>query len=125
MKTHDLAAALEQLAKILRTGANIPLSSLRAGEERTRSEREIAVNLSTLAELSKVDKSQWLQLIARYDLPIEARPRDASRDILGKLLRFLEEHPEDRRKFRNRVVHEQSSTSSPELLRALAVLMRE
>lgn len=126
MKTHDLAEALEQLARMLRASPNTPLSNIRVdGGRSAPSDHQIAVNLTTLAELSKVDKAQWIQLIRHYSLPIEVRPRDASRDILGKLLRFLEEHPDARRNLRNRVVHEQSTGASPELLRALSVLMRE
>lgn len=126
MKTHDLAEALEHLARMLRAGPNTLLSKIRFdGGRDAPSEHQIAVNLTTLAELSKVDKAQWIQLIRHYSLPIEVRPRDASRDILGKLLRFLEDHPDARRSLRNRVVHEQSTGASPELLRALSVLMRE
>src|SRR5712691_7134220 len=51
---------------------------------------QIAVNLSTLAELARIDKRQWLNFAREYHLPIETRPRDAARDILGKVLVYLE-----------------------------------
>ena len=126
MKTHDLAEALEKLAGILRATPNTRLANLKFDSRSTGStDHQLAINLTTLAELSQVDKSQWNQLIRHYAWPIAIRPRDASRDILGKLLRFLEKHPDARRNLKNRVTREHSAGASPDLLRALSVLMRE
>ncbi len=127
MKTHDLARALSQFARVLRESPNMELESLgRVFRESTSTQSAggMAVNLATLAELARIDKSQWQHFISEYNFPIEVRPRDASRDILGKLLRYLEENPSALQRLRNRIVHDHGE-ASPELLRAFKTLLRD
>lgn len=125
MKTHDLARALRLAADLLKAGPNVPLEEVRiVSSDDHGSTGEIAVNLSTLASLSRIDRKQWLAFILEYNLPIEVRPRDASRDILGKLLRYLEEDAAARERLKQKA----SSTirqGSPELLKALQSLLKE
>lgn len=125
MKTHDLADAMEALARVLRNAPNMTLNDLAVHE---RSEpfpdaSSIPVALSTLVSLAKFDKSQWENFIKEFNLRIEVRPRDASRDVIGKILRALEQNPEAR----NRLVHraqDNRSRTSPELMKALQLLLR-
>jgi len=126
VKTHELARALEVLASVLRTGPDVGLSEIFAigSGPLPQSTDQIAVNLSTLSALSRVDRQQWLALIREYQFPIEFRPRDASRDILGKLLRFLERSPDARERLRKRTASS-SQSGSPELLKALQTLLRD
>jgi hypothetical protein len=126
MRTHDLAKALRLLSDVLRDGPNTELKDLRLGrhDSRTSESGEIAVNLSTLASLSRIDRRQWLAFVSEYDLPITVRPRDASRDILGKMLKYLEENESAREILRERVSTE-ARQGSPELLTALQALLRE
>lgn len=126
MKTHDLAKVLSQLVKLLRDGPNVELEHL--GDILARSlggdiSGRIAVNLSTLVELSRIDRKQWRAIISEHGFPIEIRQRDASRDILGKLLRYLEENPSARERLRASVA-KRAGQASPELMRALDVLLR-
>src|SRR5689334_3872207 len=98
MKTHELARALELLAGILRAAPDQPLDEFNLSRAR-RSKPEpatIPMALTTLLALSDFDKSQWLRLIDEYSFPISIRARDATRDIIGKLLNYLETHPEAR-----------------------------
>src|SRR4051812_47660249 len=107
MKTHDFADALSQLARLLKQSPDTELSPFLDGIRGERPAREssadeVALSLSTLAALSQIDKDQWIALIREYGLPIELRPRISSRDILGKLLSYLENNPAAMKKMRQR-----------------------
>lgn len=125
MKTHDIAKMLTALAQVLRSGPNQTLDELAStGLKRPEPNPEsIPMALSTLVALSDFDKSQWLKLIQEYNFPIEVRPRDASRDILGKILKHLEQNPESRSKISNAAQKKRDDTS-PELVKALQFLLK-
>jgi hypothetical protein len=128
MKTHDVAKVLAQLAKLLKTGPNVELDHLTSlpelGLNRPQSRDEALIGLSTWVNLAKIDKQQWIGIIKDNDLPIEMRPRDASRDILGKLLTYLDQNPEARKRV-SESAKQRSSSVSPELTRALSILLKE
>jgi hypothetical protein len=83
---------------------------------------DIAVNVTTLLELSRMGKGQWQSFIEEHKIPLGIRTQDASRDVLGKLLRFLENHPEFRESIRRQAATRNTS-ASPELTRALSWLL--
>jgi hypothetical protein len=125
MKSHDLAKALHTLAGLIERAPNVPLEQLTVGE-RTLSDSEsgkIAVSLSTLVDLSRVDKQQWLAFIDELHFPIDVRARDAARDILGKLLNYLESNPTAREQLKTKAAAK-GSRESPELMKALASLLK-
>jgi hypothetical protein len=127
VKTHELGRALRILSDALLAGPDIALREVRiatASKPDPYSTASLAVNLSTLASLSRVDKTQLWSLIREYNLPIEVRPRDASRDILGKLLSYLEADPNARERLQHRATGSARATS-PELIRALQSLLRD
>jgi len=126
VKTHELARLLRQLADFLDSGINIEITRARVSDSNSvrESSSGLAVNLSTLAELSRIDKSQWVSLIDELGIRIPIRPRDASRDILGKLLVYLEQNEDARNKLKNRVSRK-GEIASPDLTRALASLLGE
>lgn len=126
MKTHELAKALETLTRILRGAPNVPLdeiSSFGSVPRRRPETSEIPLALSTLVSLADIEKSQWLDFIRANGFPIDIRPRDASRDVVGKLLRYLEQSPEARKKITN-VAERSRSQTSPELQKALDFLLK-
>jgi len=84
----------------------------------------MALSLSVLADLARIDKRQWLSFVRDNDLQIDTRPRDGSRDILDKVLRYLMENTEAREQLRDRVAR-RSSQTSPELMKAFAYLLGE
>jgi len=84
----------------------------------------MAVSLSTLVDLARIDKQQWLSFIEENHFPIEFRQRDAARDILGKLLAYLEENPDAREKLKA-IATKKSGQASPELMKALAYLLKD
>ena len=128
MKTHELARALKQLGDILSASPNLELREVcvaSADTVRKGRSSNMAVSLSTLVDLARVDKQQWLSFIEENQFPIETRPRDAARDILGKLLVYLEENAEARQKLKAIATRKAGGQASPELMKALAYLLKE
>jgi len=123
--THELAKALELLARILRSGPDQPIEemSLRGVPTRRADAADIPVALTTLVRLADIDKSQWQAFIRENDFPIDVRPSHSSRDVVGKLLRYLEQNPEARRKVKS-VAEKGRTKTSPELQRALDFLLK-
>ena len=126
MKTHDLAKALRSLASLLEKAPNVLLEdALVTTLAATKlNSSQMAVSLSTLVELSRVDKQQWLAFINDLGFPIEVRPRDASRDILGKLLSYLETNEAARERLKTKAAS-RGSEASPELMKALSSLLKD
>jgi hypothetical protein len=127
MRTHDLARELMRLGRVLQKAPNLDLSDLEVILSRSTphlTPSQMAVSLSTLVDLSRVDKREWLELIYNYGFDIPVRPRDASRDILGKLLRYLETNEEARERLK-KSVPSRSSQASPELMKALSSLLKD
>jgi hypothetical protein len=125
MKSHDFAQALTLLARLLKSGPDVELSQLQVGAvSDSYSNRDLALNLSTLVSLSSVNKQKWMELIRENGFPIEIRPRDASRDIFGKLCAYLESNPQAQERLKASV-NKTSGKSSPELMRALATLLKD
>ena len=126
MNTHELARSLNVLARALRAGPKLELDRLneligyKSGIK--LGSNEIRIGLDHLVALSRVDKRKWIDLINEYNFPINIRPRDASRDVLGKLLRYLEKTPEARKLLRRTTP---SDKASPELMKALASLLKD
>lgn len=130
MQTHELADALKKLAVFLRKGPNIDINDLSfllgigspIVRTESRSKDDLPIALSALLRLSRIDKNEWIELIKELGLHIEVRPRDASRDILGKVLKVLESEPDARERLQRRVRNKEAH-GSPELARALSSLL--
>jgi hypothetical protein len=112
-----LSNALQALATLLLQGPNLPLSEVRI----TKNTDDIAVGIKVLLSLSNYSKQQWLALATEYHMPIEFNPRDSARDALGKVLRYLEAHPETVRSLGTRPKRTKVDTS--ELENALTKLL--
>lgn len=125
MKTHEIAKMLRTLATLLEQSSNVPIeeAAITTASNKLNSS-QMAVSLSTLVELSRVDKRQWLAFINDLGFPIEIRPRDASRDILGKLLNYLETNQTAREKLKTKAASK-GSEASPELMKALSSLLKD
>lgn len=126
MKAHQVAKALRMIAKSLELAPNEELTEdflTRQSQVRVDNST-LAVSLSTLANLARIDKKQWLTFATENSIPLELRNRDASRDILGKVLKYLEEHPEAQERLKQSV-RRRSAETSPELMKAFSVLLGE
>lgn len=127
MKTYELAKNLTLLARFLRKCPDIDLkdlSPIKTSSRRQTQTPEITVNLSTLMQLSRLAKKHWQAYIEDNELPISIGKRDSSRDILGKLLRYLDKNPQARDNLTRQAAKKQTK-ASPELTKALAFLLDE
>lgn len=127
MKSHELAKALSQLSSILLASPNIDMNQLQLSQSSNKlqlSNDGVEFSLHTLANLSRLDKQQWLSIINNNGFMIDIRPRDASRDILGKLLRHLEENKTARDVLKNKIA-KREAIASPELMKALGTLLKD
>lgn len=130
MKSHDFAKQLTLMAKILRSGKNVEMDDLEISQfsmSKSASAKvegnEIPHALHMLVGLNQVEKSQWLTLIEEFDFDIEIRARDANRDIVGKLLKYLTDNPSGR----ERLVGKKGKgpiKASSELSDALTMLLK-
>lgn len=125
MKAHEAARFLAQLAKILREAPNREISELRFSKTRHRAELntdEIALNVSTLLALSRISKRTWVEFIEENRWPIEVKARDSARNLIGKVLKYLESHPNALEQLHRRTAY-RTGRSSKELLDALSSLL--
>ena len=127
MKTHELAKALRQLAKILETSPNIEFNestNLSIGESSAMGTSSIAVNIHTLHTLSKIEKRQWIAFVEEFKFPINIDNRDSSRNIMGKILSFLDANPSAVNLIKNKSKASKSAPPSA-LTQALDILLRD
>ena len=125
MKTHEVARVLSSLAQILRSGPNVEIDQL-GRQTHTKSKPDpsnIPVGLSALVALAQFDKTQWRAVIEEFRLPIQVRPTESTRDIVGKILRVLEKDPDARARLRQSAQKSRSDVST-ELMNALNSLLK-
>lgn len=129
MKSYDFAKQLTVMAKILKQGPNVELEDLDyssftniASPSLKIEQNDVPKALSMLVGLNNVSKAQWINLIEDYEFPIELRARDANRDIIGKLLKYLSQNEEARNRLTGKKIKKNSNSSS-ELADALSILL--
>lgn len=130
MKSHELAKNLMTLAKILKSGKDVDIDelsfsqfSLPKSANASINEDEIPHALNMLVSLNNVEKHQWLSLIEEFGFEIDVRHRDAKRDIVGKLLNYLTDNPEERKRLTGGKT-KTSVKASAELSEALSILLK-
>jgi hypothetical protein len=129
MKTHDVARALNTLARALREGENLGLESISIGKsDDGRSQRSLGSNapaaLALLVRLSGYSKNEWRALIKELDLGVEIKTTDSVRDILGRLLKYLNDNKDVHSRLLEKARRPHSDVS-PELMKALSILMEK
>lgn len=125
MNTYEAAKVLSSLATALRSAPNQTFEELAEGGNRKVDTGSVDVPraLSMLVALSHFDKMQWMQVAEELRLPVDIRSRDASRDIMWKILRYLEANPEARHRLTSSATKQRTQTS-PELAQALEFLLK-
>ena len=127
MKTHELAKSLQQLSRILLAAPNVELSDVELQSVESvasRTKEQMAVNLTTLLELSRIDKKRWVGLIEEHNFPIPTEARDSSRNIMDKVLRYLNSNPVAAESLK-RSTAKKTGRGSSELSQALASLLKD
>ena len=96
MKTHDLANELISLAKALKKGPNMNVGQLPDffATNQGLDNGEMAFGISTLTHLSKFSKQEWLGFIKEHNLPISFNERDSARNLIGKIMSYLDTNKE-------------------------------
>lgn len=130
MKTHEFAKLLMTMAKVLRSGENVEIENFRMpsfsplpSDSAVVKTEDIPQALNMLVGLNNVPKIEWIALIDAFNFDIEVRPRDANRDIYGKLLKYLSDFPEERRRLVGRKEKQPVGVSN-ELADALTLLLK-
>ncbi|MCK1304628.1 hypothetical protein [Bradyrhizobium sp. 45] len=128
MKTHEISKTLVALAKALQQAPNVNLEQLTFNQPQPSPRKkpnpsDIPMALSALVALSQFDKAQWRAVIEEYKFPIEVRNTESTRDIVGKILRHLEQDSDARRKLKQ-AVQRTKSDINPELMTALNFLLK-
>lgn len=126
MKSHEIAKALQVLAKVLRSGPDVELAALNLSGQ-TISPQHMKANapaaLAMLAALACFSKSEWAGLIEEYDLGVAVKKTDSTRDLLGRLLNHLNENETVRQRLTDAAKKPRANVS-PELMNALSILLR-
>ena len=125
MKTHSFAKALRLLANVLEASPNMEVSELTTalGVRSEIDTRQVAINLKTLHSLSKIKKREWIKLIQDYGFKIDIKYRDSSRNIIGKLLNYLDANPNAIDTLKKKA--KETSEKSSALSRALDILLED
>lgn len=126
MKSHTFAKELIALGEVLLSGPNIEMKKLplsfgsETGEETVRS--EMAFGITTLVELSKFSRTEWVSFVSEHNLPVEFNQRDSSRNIIGKIMSYLASHETELQRVKETIV--KSSNSSNRLNKAFDALLK-
>lgn len=125
MKTHDGAKFLIQLANILKSSPNVEIESfILKGKSKSdeMSTDEIALNIHTLSALSRIKKNRWVEFIKECGWDVAIEHRDSSRNLIGRILTYLESNPDAMEQLKNKT-KDNKGKASIELLDALASLL--
>lgn len=129
LSTHEMADLLVMLARILRSMPEGPIEEeLHRARSRDRERKFAAYSepsaLVALVGFSKFTKGDWVNFIHEMDLPISIDPKNASRDLMGKIVSYFADHPEGRVRLKNMSRRGVKGEASQALLDAFSVLMR-
>lgn len=131
MTTHELADGLTYLAKALKRQTDLPLGAVDFLPRQERNDffhggqfrpEQAGAALSLLSALADISKKDWHSLISYYSWPIAFNQRDSSRNVLGKVLTYLQENPNARKRLKQTTA---PSSTSPALMNALKALLGE
>jgi len=133
MNTHDLARQLRDMASLLEKsppveigrqfGRTVTGQGGAPESSKAKPRKSETSSLKLLIELSNYSKKEWLELVRSLGLNVDVRPRDASRDIMGKVLSALEDQPDAIERLQ-KSVRNRESHGSPELANALSFLLK-
>lgn len=129
ISTHELADLLVMLARMLRSMPEGPLDEeFKRKRFRDREQKTFAFNepsaLIALVGFSKFTKNDWVNFIHEMDLPIRVESKNASRDLMGKIISYFADHPEGRARLRSISRRGSRGGTSQALLDAFTVLMK-
>jgi hypothetical protein len=95
------------------------LATLRGNDKSS----DLPIALSALVAVSSFKKTQWEAVIKEYRLPIQVKPAESTRDVLGKIVQHLAQDPESRKRVKQ-AAQRARPDASPELMNALDFLLK-
>lgn len=123
MKAHSLAKELIALGESLLAGPNIDTRHLNMRDRRENgyqgNSAEMAFGITTLAQLSRFSRSEWVQFAREHDLPISYNDRDSGRNIMGKIMSYLADSDAEIERIRTSVSQPGSSNRLNQALNTL------
>ena len=127
MTTHELARTLEIIAAALRSAPESHLTNVEnvpslLGIASPSPANLAAVARVPLAKLASYSKADLVSLMSENSIPIQVGQKDSASHVMRKLVRYLAENKNAKKKIRNKVAH---GKTSPALSSALAYLLRE
>lgn len=127
MKSHALAKELIALGEAMLQAPNVETKGLMQSliEPRDRSAKSndaMVFGITTLAQLSKYTKFEWLNFASTHGIPIAFNERDSSRNIMGKIMSYLAENEGEIKRVRESV--SETKETSNRLNSAFNILLR-
>ncbi|WP_323789954.1 hypothetical protein [Thalassovita sp.] len=125
MKTHSLAKELIALGEALLNGPNIDTKKMSLGDlphSPGADEAEMAFGITTLAQLSKFSRNEWVQFAEDHQIPVSFNQRDSGRNIMGKIMSYLAHDDTEIQRVRDSV--QKGRGSSNRLNQALNTLLK-
>lgn len=130
MKTHELAKSLNILSRLLLNGPNVYLDELEEMSSYVSAEKRRNATLkgnegaalALLANLASYTKTQWVEIINEFGLDVPIKKTDSTRDLLGRILKHLNDNQTAKDKLVQGVQRGKANVS-PELMKALSILM--
>jgi hypothetical protein len=127
MKSHSLAKELIALGDALLKAPNIETKQLGqlfsgVGGSASQSSAEMNFGITTLAQLSKHKRSEWIEFAQAHSINIQFNERDSARNIMGKIMSYLADNESEIQRVRNSVSH--SKEPSNRLNQALNILLK-
>ena len=125
MKSHSLARELIALGEALLKAPNIETKGIDGllnseSHQHSKQGQEMAFGITTMAQLSKYNKSEWLAFAKSHNIPITFNARDSSRNIMGKIMSYLSENESEMKRVRESI----AESSSNRLNNAFNILLR-
>jgi hypothetical protein len=123
--THEAARVLSALASALRKAPNVALDELHnlaliGGNSKSS---DLPVALGALVAVSGFKKPEWEAVIKEYRLPIQVKPAESTRDVLGKIVQHLAQDPDSRKRLKQAAQRARPDIS-PALMNALDFLLK-
>lgn len=127
MKSHSLAKELIALGEAILRAPNMDTSALRVLDanligERSENDAEMAFGITTLAQLSKHSRSEWIKFSEDHSIPLVYNERDSARNVMGKIMSYLANNETEIVRVRDSV--KQAGGSSNRLNQALTTLLK-
>ena len=124
MKAHSLGRELIALGESLLAGPNIEtrnlaITDVRELKQASGPSAEMAFGITTLAQLSRFSRSEWVSFVAEHQIPIVFNERDSGRNIMGKIMSYLADSDAEIERIRTSVAQPGSSNRLNQALNTL------